>query len=199
MTRRGCGPSSAATSTGVRLATLLQMTLPGAPCLYYGDEIGLAGGNDPDCRRAFPWDETRWDHEPADVRAGPGAPAGERSRPCAPDRSTSSRRPAARSPSSGGDRRHAAGRRGQRRRRASPARAPTRRGRRRGGSAAVELAGGFGTVRGLVRWCPVASRRSSSDRAAVRILSLDLRRDPILAASMADVPDRAGAPLWRAA
>ncbi len=48
---------------GVRLATLIQMTLPGAPCLYYGDEIGLAGGNDPDCRRAFPWDQDAWDHD----------------------------------------------------------------------------------------------------------------------------------------
>lgn len=45
----------------VRLATILQMTLPGAPCIYYGDEIGLAGGNDPACRAAFPWDEARWD------------------------------------------------------------------------------------------------------------------------------------------
>ena len=49
--------------TGVRLATLIQMTLPGAPCLYYGDELGMAGGNDPDCRRAFPCDEAAWDHE----------------------------------------------------------------------------------------------------------------------------------------
>ena len=48
---------------GVALATLLQMTLPGAPCVYYGDEIGLDGGKDPDCRRAFPWDETAW-HQP---------------------------------------------------------------------------------------------------------------------------------------
>jgi cyclomaltodextrinase len=40
---------------------LLQATLPGAPCLYYGDEIGLTGGNDPDCRAAFPWDEARWE------------------------------------------------------------------------------------------------------------------------------------------
>jgi len=40
----------------VRLAVLLQMTLPGAPSIYYGDEIGMEGGNDPDCRRAFPAD-----------------------------------------------------------------------------------------------------------------------------------------------
>ena len=45
----------------VRLAMLLQATLPGAPCLYYGDEIGLLGGNDPANRGAFPWDEARWD------------------------------------------------------------------------------------------------------------------------------------------
>lgn len=45
----------------VRLATILQMTLPGAPSIYYGDEIGLAGGNDPACRGAFPWDREAWD------------------------------------------------------------------------------------------------------------------------------------------
>lgn len=41
----------------VELAVLLQATLPGAPCIYYGDEIGLGGGLDPDNRRAFPWDQ----------------------------------------------------------------------------------------------------------------------------------------------
>jgi glycosidase len=46
-----------------RLAVLLQATLPGAPCVYYGDEIGLAGGNDPDCRRAFPRDDGSWDRD----------------------------------------------------------------------------------------------------------------------------------------
>jgi glycosidase len=46
---------------GVRLATLLQATLPGAPCIYYGDEVGMAGGVDPECRGGFPWDETRWE------------------------------------------------------------------------------------------------------------------------------------------
>jgi cyclomaltodextrinase / maltogenic alpha-amylase / neopullulanase len=47
---------------GYRLAVLLQATLPGAPCVYYGDEVGLEGGNDPDCRRAFPA-EAAWDRE----------------------------------------------------------------------------------------------------------------------------------------
>ena len=47
----------------LKLATLFQMTFPGAPCVYYGDEIGLEGGPDPDCRRAFPWDEARWEHD----------------------------------------------------------------------------------------------------------------------------------------
>jgi cyclomaltodextrinase len=47
----------------MELAVLLQATLPGAPCVYYGDEVGLEGGIDPDSRRSFPWDEGRWDHE----------------------------------------------------------------------------------------------------------------------------------------
>jgi neopullulanase len=45
----------------LRMATLVQMTYPGAPCVYYGNEIGLEGGQDPDCRRSFPWDEACWD------------------------------------------------------------------------------------------------------------------------------------------
>jgi cyclomaltodextrinase / maltogenic alpha-amylase / neopullulanase len=50
----------------LKLATLFQMTFPGAPSIYYGDEIGMQGGPDPDCRRAFSWDETTWNR---DVRA----------------------------------------------------------------------------------------------------------------------------------
>ncbi len=46
-----------------RLAALALFTYPGAPCVYYGDEIGMEGGKDPDNRRAFPWDEKRWDHD----------------------------------------------------------------------------------------------------------------------------------------
>ncbi len=45
----------------VRLMALLQFGLPGAPAIYYGDEIGVEGGKDPDSRRAFPWAESKWD------------------------------------------------------------------------------------------------------------------------------------------
>jgi neopullulanase len=38
-----------------QLSILCQMTLPGAPCIYYGDEAGLSAGTDPLCREAFPW------------------------------------------------------------------------------------------------------------------------------------------------
>ncbi len=34
---------------------MVQMTWPGAPTLYYGDEAGLCGWTDPDNRRPFPW------------------------------------------------------------------------------------------------------------------------------------------------
>ncbi len=48
-------------TAALRLATLLQMTYPGAPSIYYGDEVGLSGGRDPDSRRAMVWDKYRWD------------------------------------------------------------------------------------------------------------------------------------------
>jgi cyclomaltodextrinase / maltogenic alpha-amylase / neopullulanase len=55
-----CGGDQAA----VRLATLVQMTVAGAPCIYYGDEIGMEGEHDPGCRGAFPWnDPGRWDRD----------------------------------------------------------------------------------------------------------------------------------------
>lgn len=38
-----------------RQAVMIQMTWPGAPTLYYGDEAGLCGWTDPDNRRAYPW------------------------------------------------------------------------------------------------------------------------------------------------
>jgi cyclomaltodextrinase len=39
-----------------RLAQVLQFTLPGAPNLYYGSELGLTGGDDPEMRAPMPWD-----------------------------------------------------------------------------------------------------------------------------------------------
>ncbi len=39
----------------MRMAVMIQMTWPGAPTIYYGDEAGLCGWTDPDNRRAYPW------------------------------------------------------------------------------------------------------------------------------------------------
>jgi alpha-glucosidase len=47
----------------MRVALLLQFTYPGVPCIYYGDEIGMTGENDPYNRACFDWDETHWDGE----------------------------------------------------------------------------------------------------------------------------------------
>ena len=45
----------------MKLAVLMQMTYIGAPMIYYGDEIGMEGGKDPDCRRCMVWDPKQWD------------------------------------------------------------------------------------------------------------------------------------------
>ena len=50
--------------SALRLATLFQMTYPGAPSIYYGDEVGMAGGHDPANRAAFPWHAPdSWDRD----------------------------------------------------------------------------------------------------------------------------------------
>ncbi|NJN21297.1 MAG: glycoside hydrolase family 13 protein [Leptolyngbya sp. RL_3_1] len=46
--------------SSLKLSVLLQMTFPGAPSIYYGDEVGLMGEMDPGCRRGFP-PESDWD------------------------------------------------------------------------------------------------------------------------------------------
>ena len=48
----------------MKLLTAWQMTMPGAPCIYYGDEVGVTGGKDPDNRRTYPWG-----HEDLDLLA----------------------------------------------------------------------------------------------------------------------------------
>ncbi len=55
--------------TSVELATVLLLTLPGAPCLLYGDEVGLAGGLPPACRAALPPPE-RWDRACLELHRG---------------------------------------------------------------------------------------------------------------------------------
>ncbi|GFZ34420.1 alpha-amylase [Clostridium zeae] len=41
----------------VKLAVAFQMTFPGVPVIYYGDEAGLEGQKDPDNRRTYPWNK----------------------------------------------------------------------------------------------------------------------------------------------
>lgn len=45
------------------LAVVWLFTWPGVPCIYYGDEVGLDGANDPFCRKPFPWDKRQQDTE----------------------------------------------------------------------------------------------------------------------------------------
>ena len=47
----------------LKLAWLFLFAYPGAPNIYYGDEIGLDGKHDPDNRKSFPWDESKWDKD----------------------------------------------------------------------------------------------------------------------------------------
>jgi len=46
-----------------KLMVLFQMTYPGAPMIYYGDEAGMWGGDDPDERKPMLWDDLRYDDE----------------------------------------------------------------------------------------------------------------------------------------
>ncbi|GFI58869.1 amylopullulanase [Muribaculaceae bacterium] len=39
----------------MREAVVIQMTWPGSPTIYYGDEAGVTGFTDPDNRRTYPW------------------------------------------------------------------------------------------------------------------------------------------------
>ncbi|MGG7099009.1 glycoside hydrolase family 13 protein [Clostridium sardiniense] len=40
----------------LKLAIAIQMTIPGVPLIYYGDEVGLTGGKDPYNRKTYPWE-----------------------------------------------------------------------------------------------------------------------------------------------
>jgi cyclomaltodextrinase len=47
----------------MKLATVIQFTFAGTPCIYYGDEVGLDGGQDPGCRKCMEWDEAKQDQD----------------------------------------------------------------------------------------------------------------------------------------
>lgn len=46
-----------------KLFAIMQMTYVGAPMIYYGDEVGMWGGNDPDCRKPMIWDDITYEDE----------------------------------------------------------------------------------------------------------------------------------------
>lgn len=46
-----------------KLMTTFQMTYVGAPYIYYGEEVGMWGANDPDCRKPMIWDDIKFDDE----------------------------------------------------------------------------------------------------------------------------------------
>lgn len=47
----------------LKLLSAFQLLWPGMPFIYYGDEVGMTGGRDPDCRRGMLWDESRQDKD----------------------------------------------------------------------------------------------------------------------------------------
>jgi glycosidase len=46
-----------------KLMIIFQMTYVGAPMVYYGDEVGMWGANDPDCRKPMIWSDLKYDDE----------------------------------------------------------------------------------------------------------------------------------------
>ncbi|MGM0883580.1 MAG: glycoside hydrolase family 13 protein [Bacillota bacterium] len=47
----------------MKLSSLFQLTYPGTPCIYYGDEVGINGGGDPGCRKCMVWDPAEQNRE----------------------------------------------------------------------------------------------------------------------------------------
>ena len=53
--KEGNAANLAAGKARQRIAALIQYTMPGAPTVFYGDEVGMTGDDDPDDRRTYPW------------------------------------------------------------------------------------------------------------------------------------------------
>ncbi|WP_130859601.1 glycoside hydrolase family 13 protein [Gracilibacillus phocaeensis] len=47
----------------IQLLYLFQLSFIGSPCIYYGDEVGIDGAGDPDCRKCMVWEEEEQDQE----------------------------------------------------------------------------------------------------------------------------------------
>ena len=62
-------PSASEPYDRLALAYALMMTNPGIPLIYYGDEIGLAGGGDPSNRRMMMWDDSKLNAHQKELRA----------------------------------------------------------------------------------------------------------------------------------
>lgn len=56
-----------------KLFAVFQMTYVGAPMIYYGDEVGMWGGNDPDCRKPMVWDDLVYEDEAVNFDGSPKA------------------------------------------------------------------------------------------------------------------------------
>jgi glycosidase len=57
-----------------KLFAIIQMTYVGAPMIYYGDEVGMWGGNDPDCRKPMIWDDIAYEDEVYSANGSKHAP-----------------------------------------------------------------------------------------------------------------------------
>jgi glycosidase len=57
-----------------RIVVLFQMTYLGAPVVYYGDEAGMWGAHDPDCRMPMVWKDLKFENESIDPRGKPRQP-----------------------------------------------------------------------------------------------------------------------------
>jgi glycosidase len=61
-------PSAAEPYERLAMGFTLLMTMPGVPLIYYGDEVGLGGGQDPDNRRMMPWNGKSYAAEKDDAK-----------------------------------------------------------------------------------------------------------------------------------
>ncbi len=59
------GPPDQIGWSKVKTILTFQFTYPGAPYIYYGDEVGMWGADDPDCRKPMIWAEYNYDDETA--------------------------------------------------------------------------------------------------------------------------------------